>query len=466
MADDNARVSRFREHTNTAGSIRAPPEELWKTVGADTEALMDAYAEESTRPASGGRAKRLVWGAVKEPGHTTHEMDETEGLDEGDAGRKPRRIAPHRAPRKNSVVTLATAEGTFNRFSRAFASVLSSVLGKRKAADDHEDGPPADVSPEQALLDERKRAAEAAYHLAKAQGLLPAPTVYVRPGLAARAASAGTSSTSPARTPGSVARSPSKRDLSKQRRLSRRVSSLEIKLASARAELARLAGGEGEEVPMVPPVPDVPAGFDGFEAGPERGERGGGKRRRVLDDDAAVSSDSDAEPVEASTVLRDAVQQPEPQQHGPPQDDLHHHDPPAAEPNPNLEPEPEPDPEPQHPEPSRAPKRIRKSRAQKQKRARSRREQVPHAHTDEEDEVVVVRPGGGVPPVPLLPKGVEGRRVGVFGGSKGGGQGQGEGEGGHEHEQGEGKGGEKREKRDNVDAEADDGYGGLGHEMF
>lgn len=49
-------------------------------------------------------------------------------------------------------------------------------------------------------------------------------------------------------------------------------------------------------------------------------------------------------------------------------------------------------------------------------------------HPDEQDEVVVVvRPGGDVPPVPVLPSGVEGSRVRV---------------------------------------NEDDGYGGLGHEIF
>lgn len=58
---------------------------------------------------------------------------------------------------------------------------------------------------------------------------------------------------------------------------------------------------------------------------------------------------------------------------------------------------------------------------------------------DEGDVVVVVRPGDGVPPVPVLPAGVEGNKV-RFEGEKGG--------------NGEG------------DDKGDDGYGGLGHEIF
>ena len=54
-----------------------------------------------------------------------------------------------------------------------------------------------------------------------------------------------------------------------------------------------------------------------------------------------------------------------------------------------------------------------------------------HQQADEHDDdvVVVVRPGGEVPPVPVLPSGVEGNRV-------------------------------------RVDEDDDDGYGGLGHEIF
>jgi hypothetical protein len=61
-------------------------------------------------------------------------------------------------------------------------------LGKRKAG--HVDAEP---DPEKEALDARKQAAEQAYHEAKELGLLPAPKVYVRPAMAARARTSGTS---------------------------------------------------------------------------------------------------------------------------------------------------------------------------------------------------------------------------------------------------------------------------------
>lgn len=166
------RVSRFREHTNTNSSIRAPPAELWRDL--DTEALMDKFHDDDN--AGTPAVKRQPVAAE-------------------------RRIAQPRGGTKaatTAATTAASSEGALGRFSRVFASVFGGVLGKRKAG--HADAEPVDstttVSPEQAVLDDRKRAAEEAYHLAKAQGLLPAPKVFVRPGMAPRAWSAGTSSSS------------------------------------------------------------------------------------------------------------------------------------------------------------------------------------------------------------------------------------------------------------------------------
>lgn len=187
MSDENGpeRVSRFREHTNTNSSIRPPPDELWKDLGL--EVLIDKFNDENDNTPP-----------VKRDTHPRHIMERpTTSIAE-------RRIAQPRAntaaARKGSdaAATVATAEGTFGRFSRVFASVFGGVLGKRKAG--HADAEPlADEDAQQTLLDERKRAAEEAYHLAKAQGLLPAPKVFVRPGLAPRAWSAGTSASASSR---------------------------------------------------------------------------------------------------------------------------------------------------------------------------------------------------------------------------------------------------------------------------
>lgn len=167
MSDETPapRASRFREHTNTSSSIRPPPDELWKDV--DTELLMDQCDDENSAP------------AVRKSSHPRQIMSPTHPQPSTAAARKG----------SDAAATVATAEGTFGRFSRAFVNVFGGVLGKRKAG--HADAEPT-VTPEQARLDERKRQAEEAYHMAKAQGLLPAPKVFVRPGMTARAWSAGT----------------------------------------------------------------------------------------------------------------------------------------------------------------------------------------------------------------------------------------------------------------------------------
>lgn len=193
MSDETPaeRVSRFHEHTSTNSSIRAPPAELWKDFR--TEVLLDQLsAEHETTP------------AVKRKKHPRQIMEQRTPVEQPTPAQQlaiaRRPIAQPRASRKQSdaAATIATAEGTFGRFSRVFASVFSGVLGKRKAAPSDTDTDSStstnDLAPDQATLDARKAAAEEAYHLAKAQGLLPAPKVFVRPGMTSRAWSAGASS--------------------------------------------------------------------------------------------------------------------------------------------------------------------------------------------------------------------------------------------------------------------------------
>jgi hypothetical protein len=184
MSDETPaeRVSRFREHTNTNSSIRPPPDELWKDVGI--EALLEKFNDENDNTP-----------AVRRPNHPRKIMEPTGHRKSPSAAAKAAAAAraagsaPHARKQSDAAATVATAEGTFGRFSRVFASVFGGVLGKRK-----HDATPSEGDAAQAALDERKRAAEEAYHLAKAQGLLPAPKVFVRPGMTPRAWSAGTSS--------------------------------------------------------------------------------------------------------------------------------------------------------------------------------------------------------------------------------------------------------------------------------
>ena len=78
-------------------------------------------------------------------------------------------------------------------------------------------------------------------------------------------------------------------------------------------------------------------------------------------------------------------------------------------------------------------KRAKRDASKRLKRTSSRlqrkvsRSSVRSEKEEREDRVVVVKPGGTVPPVPVVPRDVEGRKVKVVG---------------------------------------DDGYGGLGHEIF
>jgi hypothetical protein len=154
------RTSRFREHTNTANSIKPPPEELWKDL--DIEDMLDKFNEEnSAPPARKGLSKSITPPVIGVPATMGHGLTVSVSA---------------------AQATPAASEGTFGRFSRAFASVFGgfgSVLGKRKAgnADSERDR-------ERQMLDDRKLAAEQAYEarkLAQEMGLMPTPKVFVRP---------------------------------------------------------------------------------------------------------------------------------------------------------------------------------------------------------------------------------------------------------------------------------------------
>ncbi|KAJ4362110.1 hypothetical protein N0V95_001567 [Ascochyta clinopodiicola] len=400
MSDETAeRVSRFREHTNTNSSIRPPPDELWKDVAID--ALLDKFNDENDSTP-----------AVHKASHPRQIMSPT-------APAQPSTAAARKG--SDAAATVATAEGTFGRFSRVFANVFGGVLGKRKAG--HADAEPS-VSAEQARLDERKRQAEEAYHMAKAQGLLPAPKVFVRPGMTPRAWSADTP-TRPRppltpRTPGSIVRSPSKKDLNKQKRLSKRVSSLEVKLASAKKELQSVLGNECfPAVPPFPqhlshtgthaqvsPTPNTPHVFsdDALPQSPTGGFAEGAsaslpgkitkKRKSVAlvdnNDDADVDMDMDYAPT--TTAIASDIDMSD------------------AEPEPLASPATER---------QRTIKRVKSDASKRLKRTSNRLTRKVSRNSvkdsEREDKVIVVKPGGSVPPVPAVPQGVPGKRVDVIG---------------------------------------------------
>ncbi|KZM24582.1 hypothetical protein ST47_g4315 [Ascochyta rabiei] len=421
MSDETPaeRVSRFREHTNTTSSIRPPPDELWKEVGI--ESLLDKFHDENDSTP-----------AVRKASHPRQIMSPT-------APAQPWTAAARKG--SDAAATVATAEGTFGRFSRVFANVFGGVLGKRKAG--HTDAEPSvGASVEQARLDERKRQAEEAYHMAKEQGLLPAPKLFVRPGMAPRAWSADTP-TRPRppltpRTPGSIVRSPSKKDLNKQKRLSKRVSSLEVKLASAKKELQSVLGNECfPAVPPLPqhlshartharasPTPNTPHLFSddampqtpsaAFAEGASASLPGNLAKKRksvaLVDNDANADLDMDYAPTTTAVASDLDMSDPEP------------------------EPKPEPLASPA-PERQRTIKCVKSDASKRLKRTSSRltrkvsRNSVKDSDLDRDrdDKIIVVKPGGPVPPVPTVPQGIPGKKVQVA---------------------------------------SDDGFGGLGHEIF
>ncbi|EOA86039.1 uncharacterized protein SETTUDRAFT_39803 [Exserohilum turcica Et28A] len=237
------RASRFKEHTNTTSSIRPPPEELWKDIGI--EDLIEQFNEENAQPVSRKSS-------TNQPSRTSSNASSGTATSNGTGA---------------SSAAGQGSEGTYARLQRAFATMFGSVLGKRKAGSTEAE---REKELHQQIMDERKRAAEIAYYEAKERGLLPKPQVFVRPSMAARAAARGTPSQADAmppartpRTPGTpgLYHTPSKKDLNKQKKLSKRVSDLEFKLASARKELHTVLYNDLPPVPPVPkfgpPTPDV-----------------------------------------------------------------------------------------------------------------------------------------------------------------------------------------------------------------
>lgn len=243
------RASRFREHTNTSNSIHPPPDELWKDLGIDS--LIDKFNEDNAAPPATSRTSTGNSAPELRRLHSDNIKKRKERSTSASEDAQPQPTAP--------------SASTLGRFQRVWASMLGGVLGKRKAG-----AVDAEKDKAQQRMDDRKKAAEAAYHEAKELGLLPTPKVFVRPGMAPITHTCGTPShldrqvenglilriaATPARSPRtpSLYRSPSKKDLQKQKKLSKRVSNLESKLASARKELYSVLNSD------LPPIPSPPS---------------------------------------------------------------------------------------------------------------------------------------------------------------------------------------------------------------
>lgn len=256
-AEQPVRTSRFREHTNTSNSIRPPPEELWKDL--EIESLIECYNEENARP------------PIERKTSANSTSSNGSGYAASSGFGTVTSVAGPGVLTKQQSAANAQQEGTYARFQRAVASMLGSVLGKRKAsstdAEREKEKGERERAHKQHIMEERKRAADAAYYEAKESGLLPTPKVFVRPAMAARSRSRNNSmpapplnifrlttavahASTPRRTP-SLHHTPSKKDLQKQQKLSKRVSDLEFKLASARKDLHSILH---TDVPPVPPL--------------------------------------------------------------------------------------------------------------------------------------------------------------------------------------------------------------------
>ncbi|KAH7089781.1 hypothetical protein FB567DRAFT_568580 [Paraphoma chrysanthemicola] len=403
MSDDaetpaQPRTSRFKEHTNTTNSIHPPPDELWRDIGI--EDMIEKFNEESKAPPTrkGPPSRRITPPAFGAPSAVG-------------AG-----IFTSAAP----VPPPPTTEGgAFGRFSRAFASVFTgfgSVLGKRKAG--HAD---AERDKEKQVLEERKQAADEAYQalkLAQEQGLLPTPKVFVRPALTPRSHKCVAEHIAPAsapRTPG-LYRSPSKKDLQKQKKLSKRVSNLEVKLASARKELHTVLQKELPPVPPLPtflpptPTPDTSQATQIF-TDVEVSQDTQPTQESQLTDDARTSEPAPSpKPVGKIVKKRKATTNDDETYKPIPTDSEGDISMSASEPE------------------QRTIKRVKSTSSGKKLKRQSSRlsKRLSRSELKKEEVVRIVPDGKKVPPIPAIPNGVEGKKVRI----------------------------------------RDDGYGGLEHEMF
>jgi hypothetical protein len=209
-------------------------------------------------------------------------------------------------------------------------------------------------------------------------------------------------------------RTPSKKDLTKQKKLSRRVSSLEVKLASAKKELQTVLGND-----CFPSVPAIPSNLSGLSPTPNA--------PHFFSDSDSPTTDSASLPAHISKKRRSTTN-----------DDT------GAVPimspastNRELSVDVDTDIDADKENPTSASKsertirRVRSASSRHLKRTSSRlTKKLSRQSMNADEDAVVVVPGGTVPPVPQIPADVQGRSAVV------------------------------------VVRAGDDGYGGLGHEIF
>ena len=219
------------------------------------------------------RASKFTEGAMTPTEPSADQLWPDLGIE--DTIRSANGLAPVPAREANAAASQTSStpahpnEGIFGRFGRAATSfwrnATFSTIGKRKERDSEK------------KEETRKEQYEKAYAEMKAQGAFSTPRVFIRPrtkhGVAGRSPSTlqfyrkrftdsfkgsgevASAISTPihfnAPTP-ALRASTSKKDLQKQAKLSRQVSDLEFKLAQARKKLSDVLG---ENAPPVPPVP-------------------------------------------------------------------------------------------------------------------------------------------------------------------------------------------------------------------
>lgn len=291
--ETTSRTSRFKEGTmNSTASIVAPPDELWK--GLEMDEMMERFHDESAgAPASAVAMPAAATASTIANNNTTttttNVVRKRPAVSrETSANSVAQTPHPRNAIPETSNAPVPATDGPFSRFSRAVSAWFNgsgfSALGKRKAGSETAErrldkGQPTDKPADVKELEER-------YRQMKEQGMFK-PTITTGPRTIPRVRqSSGRHSFTPVEHPGSdifspaytastpmtptpnlpgsapgsrtpaLYKTPSKRDLSKQKKLSKRVSDLEHKLQEARRELS-LALSPGNPNPL-PPLPALP----------------------------------------------------------------------------------------------------------------------------------------------------------------------------------------------------------------
>ncbi|KAJ4287531.1 hypothetical protein N0V90_012234 [Kalmusia sp. IMI 367209] len=374
-----ARPSKFKEGTmNSTSAIVAPPDELWK--GLDIEEMIERFNEEDSAPAGSATA------ATATATTTTVLRKRTAAVSRAASASHTPKVTP-----EPTSATVPATEGPLGRFSRAVASWFNgagasfSALGKRKAGSETAEKHAVDKAAE-----ERRKQVEEAYRQAKEQGLLPAPKVFVRPVSRARKTSASLTPSVPAtptpdgfaapRTP-ALYKTPSKRDLHKQKKLSKRVSDLEFKLREARKELNLALGPHNPNtlpplpVTDLPPTPKTDPSFSASETSPHD--------QTIPDPPATSSKVGKIIKKRKATGDSDGEFKPIP-----------------TDSDYSLDSGPEN-------------KKTKLTPPKKLTRKKSSRLTKKKSVTTKEEVVIVVPDGAGVPRVPDIPSGVPGKRVAV-----------------------------------------------------